>query len=31
MVVAYNYGCGGEVLFGGHSCPVDSFYVGFLV
>ena len=29
--VAYDYGCDGGVLFGGHSCLVESFGDGFVV
>ena len=24
MVIAHEHGCGGWVLFGGYSCPVDG-------
>ena len=27
--VEYDYGCGGGVSFGGHYCPLQSFYGGF--
>ena len=31
MVVAYDYSCDACVFFGGHYCPVNSFYGGFMV
>ena len=31
VMVAYDYDCAGGVFFVGHSCPMDSFYGGFMV
>ena len=31
MVVAFDYGCGGGVFFGGHSCLVDSLCGGCMI
>lgn len=31
IVIAYDYGCGRGVFYGGHFCPLSSFCGGCLV